>query len=119
MESQGSFHGQIVISDSVGQAQQEFPIGIFLVLETFYGRVHINGESDNDIEADDNTKVIEDDEKEALASVPITYVNVHLNDYLPIIDHHQNEQGYHRRTHVVEVHKEVVVWDGAITDNLW
>lgn len=99
------------------QLDQIQSIGFLLLFETLHGCVHVNGESDNDVEADDDAEIVEDYEEVAIDQFAAHNVDTHLHDDIPIIDDNQNEQSDIGRHQIIEIDKVVVVGDGGICNN--
>ena len=102
---------------SLSKAHQVKFILLFLIFKSLHGRVHVNRKGYDDIEADDDAKVVKYDEEVAVPQVSVLDVDAHSNDDVPIIYHDQDEQSQIRGHQVVEVDKVVVVWDGLVVEN--
>ena len=81
------------------------------MIKTFHSRVHIDGECNDDVESNDDTEVVECYEVVPIINISTLDIHAHLDDDVPIIDNHQDEEGDHGRYQVIEVNQVVVVWD--------
>ena len=89
-----------------------------MIFESLHGRVHVNGEGYDDVETDDDTKVVKYDEEVAIPQVTALDVNTHSYDYVPIIYHYQDKESDIRGHQIVKVDEIVIVWYGLVMENL-
>ena len=101
---------------SLSKAHQVKLILLLLIFQSLHGRVHVNREGYDDVEADDDAKVVKDDEEVAVPQVSAPDVDAHRHNNIPIIYHDQDEKSEIRGHQVVEVDEVVVVWDGLVVE---
>ena len=77
----------------LSKLDQILSVLLCLFFESQDGSIHVNGEGDNDVEPDDDAKVVEDDEKVAPNRGSSHDVDTHGNDHIPIIDDNEDEEG--------------------------
>ena len=102
---------------SLSKAHQVKLILLLLIFQSLHGRVHVNREGYDDVEADDDAKVVKDDEEVAVPQVSASDVDAHRHNNIPIIYHDQDEKSEIRGHQVVEVDEVVVVWDRLVVEN--
>ena len=87
----------------VCQVGKELPVGFLLLVQTFHGRVHVDGEGNDDVETNNDTEIVEYYEVVAIVDIAALDVHTHLDNDVPIIHNHQDEEGDHGRDQVIEV----------------
>ena len=115
-------HIDLILVDEIwvlcfGKTHQVELILLFLFFKSLHGRVHVNSEGYDDIEANDDAKVVKYDEEVADPQVTALNVDAHCHNDIPIIHYDQDEKSDIRGHQVVEVDEVVVVWYGLIVEN--
>ena len=102
---------------SLSKAHQVELILLLLIFKSLHSRVHVNGEGYDDVETDNDTKVVKYYEEVAIPQVSTLNVDAHGHDNVPIINHNQDEESDVGGEQVIEVYEVVVVGDGLIVEN--
>ena len=93
------------------QLDEVFPVCLLLLFQTHHSRIHINSESDDNVETDNDAEVVKDDEKVAVDHVASHDIHAHLHDNVPVVDDDEDEERDVGGHQVVKVDQIVVVGD--------
>ena len=102
-----------------GKSDEVEPIGLLLLFQSLNRCVHVDCECYDDVEANDDAKVVKDDEEVAPGCVASHDIDAHLHDDIPVIDDNENEESHIRRHQIIEVDEVVVVGDWRVLNDLW
>ena len=90
---------------------------LFLLVQSTHCIVHIDSKWHKNVDAHYNSKVVKHDKVHSIDLVTTTYINKHLNSYLPVVYNQQYEKGNNRTEQIIEVYQVVELRNTEILED--
>jgi len=90
---------------------------VLVIFKTLNRRVHVKNVGNNEVDTNNYTEVEEEDEVDSNVRV-VQGSHVHVDLELPVVHHHQGEEGHEAAQHIIEVVHVVNTRVGVVCKNL-